>query len=258
MRKSVLNKQEELPAFNESFFSSKNMKWFYFVMSYLPPLDKPLVFLPCGSANKTRGKNGDPRKFISQGFSHQIMSKITRNDAYCKIILSEPLTLIPYDLESHPLRPDYNLPPDYLSIQSELIFMERVCSYLNMLKRLQPEREVVYFLGSTHHFLILHGANEMAKNPFRIIRDIPEGGLKDYAKAADRFANLIDSRIIPEQEDFDVKKCIEKFLKSRGRYTNKRFWHKILIMQKLKESEELVCDSNDYIAGFQSVYEFFA
>jgi hypothetical protein len=69
------------------------MRWFARVVNWLPDQAKPLVFLPCGSAAKTRAKFG--KKMISQGLGHQLMSAVTRETAFERVIHSEPLTFIP-------------------------------------------------------------------------------------------------------------------------------------------------------------------
>nr|WP_147664672.1 hypothetical protein [Candidatus Prometheoarchaeum syntrophicum] len=111
IKKHGIKKLKDHLAKNASFMTPENIRWFnYVLMNWLPPKVGPFVFLPCGCANKTRSEK-DPRKFFSQGMSHQFTSKNTRNENYSRIILSEPLTIIPYSLESHELRLDYNLPP---------------------------------------------------------------------------------------------------------------------------------------------------
>jgi len=252
MKKSVLNKQIELPPKNESFMSNDNLTWFYFVLNYLPSIDKPLVFLPCGNANKTRGLDG--RKYISQGFSHQLMSKITRNNNYTKIILSEPLSIIPYELESHPLRKDYNLPPNYLSIQSEFIFIQNVSMYLMRLKLQQPTRTRIYYLGATHHYFILYFANQLTGNIFQIIHYIPPEGLKGYSKGAevlDQYILQSEHGVIPEL----ISPNLEEHLSKRGRYTNLRFWYEILLMQQEIESHESINPKTQYQVGFAQLYQ---
>jgi hypothetical protein len=249
---SVIRQKEQAPL-NESFMSTPNLIWFHFALNYLPPTSKPLVFLPCGSANKTRGQNGDSRKFISRGLSHQLMSAITRCEKYSKIILSEPLTIIPYDIEGHSLRPDYNLPPDYLSVQSEFIFIHNLSLYLARLKLIQPERTLIYYLGAMHHYLILHFANKLAGSPFTIVREIPVRGLADYSKGANNLVSIIEeceNGKIPIQEPINLS----EYLKKRGRYTNLRFWHQILLMQKDQKSIEHICGEDAHLRGFADLY----
>lgn len=63
--KHNLVRQPEQPGFNSSFLTPENDAWFNLMLEWLPDPSKPLVFLPCGSAAKTRAKFG--KKFISQG-----------------------------------------------------------------------------------------------------------------------------------------------------------------------------------------------
>lgn len=248
--KALIKQPEQAPK-NESFMSNENLIWFHFIMNYLPPINKPVVFLPCGSANKTRKLDG--RKYISKGLSHEFMSAITRNDTFCKIILSEPLSLIPYDLESHPLRKDYNLPPDYLSIQSEILFIHNVSLYLARLKTTQPTRQYIYYVGATHHFFILYYANQLAGTPFELIFKIPPKGLTDYASSAKELAIIIQEGLTPTM----ILPSLEDHIKKRGRYTNLRFWKQILLMKKELESTEQINNPNQYQNGFSSIYQFF-
>jgi len=251
MTNQILKRLPELPAKNESFMSTDNLVWFYFVLNYIPEQNLPVVFLPCGSANKTR--NIDGRKYISKGFSHEIMSVITRNPKYCKIILSEPLSLIPYDLEANPLRKDYNLPPNYLAVQSEFIFINNIALYLARLKLAQPDRQLVYYLGAAHHYFILYFANKLAGSPFRIMHVIPQCGLRDYAKGAKEMVGLIQECEAGKIPCLEIP-SLENHLKRRGRYTNLRFWHQILLMQKENASFETVCPRDQYKSGFQMLY----
>lgn len=243
----------ELPPKNESFMSMANLTWFHFVINYLPPENKPVIFLPCGNANKTRGQN-DGRKFISQGMSHQLMSKITRNPQYCKIILSEPCSIIPYELEDHPMRKDYNLPPDYLSIHAEFIFIHNVALYLIRLKMSQPWRTYIYYVGAAHHYFILFFANKLAGSPFEIIHEIPPRGIMDYAAGAEKMVALIDQTEKGDRPRL-ITPNLEDHLKHRGRYTNLRFWQQILLLQKTHPSTEVVCPPDQYKDGFLTLYQ---
>ena len=77
------------------------------------------------------------------------INKTIRTDDHLeKVILSKPLTIIHYDIEMPPLRPDYNLPAKDLSIQSGIVFQERVALWLLKLKVQQPERRFVYYIGA--------------------------------------------------------------------------------------------------------------
>jgi len=254
IKKHGIKKLKDHLAHNASFLTPSNIRWFnYVLMNWLPPESKPLVFLPCARANKTRNEK-DTRKFISQSMSHQFLSKITRNKIFCKIILSEPLTIIPYSLESHSLRPDYNLPTDYLSIQSEFIFMRQLALILSKIHANQPKRRHLYYIGGSHHYFILHYANKMLGEPFKIIFKIPARGIRDFASASKEFnQEIIDCEtlgIYPVQKEI----LLLDYLKKRGRYTNKAFWESILILQKDEHSKIDICNKSTRNEGFRELY----
>jgi len=159
------------------------------------------------------------------------MKSVREDNGLEKVILSEPLTLIPYAIEGHPARPDYNLPPEYLSIQGERCFINQVSQWLLLLKQKQPNRTNIFYVGGKHHFLILYFANKRAGFPFRLIFSLPANGLKDYTAAADTLVKMIygitEKNIIPEMPA--IEEVISKFLKSRGRYTHRRFWKEVIV-----------------------------
>lgn len=255
MRSRNIAKQIEAPAFNESFFTMENMKWFNKVLSWSPCAGKPVVFLPCGSAAKTRTRFG--KKMISQGLGHQFMSAVTREPGFECIILSEPLTLIPYALEG--LHPDYNLPPGALSIQSEQVFIDRLALYLARLKITQPARVHVYYLGSTHHYFILHYANLTAGSPFRILHAVPRRGLVDYAAAAKQFKETIlateQTGVAPFQQPVNMAPLLD----AREGYTHRGFWKEIVKMRfdgnGFSTESEGVTATGDWEAGFKVLYQ---
>jgi hypothetical protein len=183
------------------------------------------------------------------------MSAVTRNPAFEKIILSEPCTIIPYAMEDSEHRPDYNLPPEDLSIQCEQTFIHQVSMYLMRLKLAQPERANIYYLGGAHHFFILHFANKLAGNLFKIIYNVPERGLVDYAKAAKEFVLTIEKA--EKGEPIDLRPMsLEAHVKKRGRYTNLKFWRSILMSQKGEQSKVDVCSPTEFRNGFAYLYEF--
>ena len=170
--------------FNDDFKNPANVEWFKSVMKEKFP-DKPIVFLPCASAGKTRVKFG--KKQISQSTSHQYMSKITRNPTIEKIIISEPLTVIPYSMEK--LMPDYEYPPKLLHARPEQlkIFVMRLRKFLQKLK--QEGHRNVFFLGGKHHRRILQTANRTVKLP--IYYERLKGGSVDYKSASVRLLKMI-------------------------------------------------------------------
>jgi hypothetical protein len=249
-----LHKLADMGSYNCSFMTVANIRWFNFViMNWLPDAHKPLVFLPCGRANKTRTE-ADPRKFISRSTTHQFLSKITRNNDLDRIILSEPLTVIPYSIESHQLRKDYDLPCELLSIQSEFIFIRQLALVLSKIKANQSDRKVIFYIGGAHHYFILYYANKMIGSPFQILFEIPPLGIRDYSKSALKFHGVIydylADGIVPAQEIPSLK----KYLKKRGRYTNQAFWKSILVLQKDNQTEITICQKSDRITGFSALY----
>jgi hypothetical protein len=250
-----LNKLKELPERNANFMTIPNIRYFNLIMAeYLPPINKPLVFLPCGRANKTRTQT-DLRKYISQGTTHQFMSKVTRCEDYEKVIISEPLTLIPYSYESHKLRPDYNVPPSALSIQCEMIFIRQLALFLYKLRIAQPERNFIYYCGAFHHYFILFYANKLLYKPFQIVHAVAQKGLIEYSKKAEELVKLINetesTKIMPELPIINLT----DFLNARGRYTNKRFWQKIFMLQQKEVITQEICGENAWEEGFLPLYE---
>ena len=197
---NIHERETNQPLFNVGFgitHSKENYDWFFdVIMNWLPDPSKPVVFLPCGSAEKTREKYG--KKMISQGRGHQYLSSITRDPRFEKIIISEPLVLIPYSIEDDPRRPDYDYHPKYLTIPNRSVFIIRLNRWLNYLKKKQPERKFIYYIGPRHHAEILHGANmeylgqELCyKEIFHVIYEVPIHGSNDYATSAKWFRDAI-------------------------------------------------------------------
>lgn len=59
---------------------------------------------------------------------------------------------------------------------------------------------------------------------------------------------------VPELQSVDIH--LQKHLKSRGRYSNRKFWHLIQILQKDKMSKIDVCPQKEYKDGFLNLYNF--
>ena len=250
-----IEKTADKQGFNNSFMTTQNIIWFHEVMKWLPDREKPLVFLPCAAARKTRGKNNDLRKFISQSTTHQFLSSITRNKSYERVILSEPLTVIPYALESHPLRPDYNLPVKDLSIQSEWLFIHQLALFLLNVKNQQPTRQRVFYTGARHHYFVLYFANKIAEKPFELIYNIASNGIKDYSKVAGELNTALQEFLKTGNLSWTNEvMCFRSYLKSRGRYTDKKFWARIEMWQNEDLSEVTVCDQEESITGFKQLY----
>jgi predicted RNA-binding protein len=254
-KKHNITKQAEQIGFNTSFLTPENMRWFATkVLGFLPDAAKPLVFLPCGSAAKTREKFG--KKMISQGLGHQLMSAVTREPSFERVILSEPLTIIPYALEGQ--HPDYNLPPQDLSIQSERIFINQLALWLARVKAAQPDRRFAYYIGAMHHYFILHLANEAAGRPFHVVREIPARGVRDFAEAAKRFKETIMTTEAMQSAPEQAPASLDALVKGRGRYTHRKFWRSVLCEQlagdEATRTIEPVTTREQAKAGFADLY----
>ena len=252
-KSKFVKKVKDSPGYNNSFMTTPNLKWFHLIMNWLPDPTKPLVLLPCGKASRTRGIDG--RKYISKSVTHDFLRAVSKNKSYERIIVSEPLILIPYSLESHPDRPDYNLPVRDLSIQSEIIFIHQLSLWFLKVKLLQPERQVIYYVGGKHHYFVIKYALELAGNPFKFVYVVPKHGIKDYAESAQLLDTYIQSYeksgIIPNLELVPI----DTHQKQRGRYSTLNFWHQIHLLRKDQASTLDVCPSNSYKQGFSSLYD---
>ena len=258
--------------FNASFLTLENIQWWLFItMTYLPPENKRLVFLPCAGGHKTRGKlrendQGemviDNRKFISESTSHQYMKAIREDPLNERVILSEPCTIIPVCLENHKLRKDYNLPVDFLSVQGEFIFIERLSHYLLKLKMAQPSRRYIFYFGGCHHFFILNYANKLAGSPFGIIYRVPKEGTCSYGRESALFMEEIREMERTGNFRIPIPISIEAELNKRtGRYTHKPFLLALIEAERIgnsktevKESRIEVSKKDAFVEGFSIVY----
>ena len=258
-KKHNLKKKPEMPGFNQSFFTVANTMWYNYAVNWLPNKKKPLICLPCANANKTRAKYG--KKMFSHSTTHQFLSSITRCEDFERVVLSEPLTIVPYALEGQ--HPDYNVPPEDLTIQDEAEFTIRLANWLNIVKRKQPKRKYIYYIGGTHHYFILRQALERSRKPFKLIYEVPEGVVKGYSSSAKLFKevvfNLERDGIRPNLKEISL----EKHIKARGRYSNRKFWQYIQILHNISsskknpvfQSEKMpVAHKKQYFEGFLKMY----
>jgi hypothetical protein len=234
------------------------MRWFRLALEWLPADKKPIVFIPCGACYKTREKYG--KMITSQSYSHLLLSPITKNKAYEKVVLSEPHTIIPYPLEMHSAFPDTEFPPNLLTIQSEHVFITQLALYLTRLKLAQPDRKVVYYLGGRHHYFILYYALRFAGSPFQLVFEVPTSdGFMDYTGMSRRLKKRIDDAektgvpIIPEPLD------LSGMLKSRCDKVKRHFWKEVTVFKlfknELTEYTENVGSKEDFDTGFKDCYE---
>jgi hypothetical protein len=264
--------------YNASFLTLENIRWWLYVsQNYIVPANKRVFFLPCAGGFKTRGKERindqgqtyiDNRKFISESTSHQFMKAIREDPQNECIILSEPCTIIPYCMEKSPMRPDYNLPVDFLSVQSEFIFIDRVSAYLLKLKRMDPERQFIYYFGGAHHYFILHYANLLAadprsgETPFQILFRVPERGTATFAKESTDFMTQIHSWELAQSfPSMDPRPLEAELSKRSGRYTHKPFIMALFHAQHLgnnhtevKETRVPIANRNAFQNGFGEMY----
>ena len=150
-----------------------------------------------------------------------------------------------------------------MTIQDEAEFTIRLANWLNIVKRKQPKRKYLYYIGGTHHYFILKQALERARKPFKIIYEIPKGGVKDYSTSAKYFKdvvlNLENYGIKPELKPVSL----ENHIKARGRYTNRKFWEYISVIKKINSSKKNPIFKNErmpvalkkqYFEGFLPMY----
>ena len=132
--------------------------------------------------------------------------------------------------------------------------MRQVALILSEIHNIQPKRKHIYYIGGSHHYFILHYANKMIREPFKIIFKIPKRGIRDFASASKEFnQTIIDCEtlgIYPAQEEI----LLLDYLKKRGRYTNKAFWESILILQKDEHSKIDICNKSARNKGFSELY----
>ncbi|WP_457558243.1 DUF5591 domain-containing protein [Candidatus Harpocratesius sp.] len=163
---------------NADFYSRENQEFYVKVLEQFNyKTKKPIVFLPCAKV-----------KPISRSRSHCYMSAITRNPAFCKIIISEPQTIIPYELED--CCPAYDYPPGQLNKRDEWQLVRRLNIFLAKLKEVNPVRKRIYYFGGKHHYILLAKANHIL-NYFEIVSLIPYRGIRDYSKDAKYFTKII-------------------------------------------------------------------
>ncbi|WP_457558287.1 DUF5591 domain-containing protein [Candidatus Harpocratesius sp.] len=165
---------------NADFYSKTNQEFYASILeNFNFRTTKPIIFLPCAST-----------KPISNSRTHCYMSALTRNSSLCKIIISEPQTIIPYEFEH--LCPDYDYPPNQLNQRDEWQLVRRLNIFLALLKEGNPRRKVIYYFGSKHHYKLLSKANRIL-NYFGIISLIPPRGIRDYAHSAQFFLKVIEN-----------------------------------------------------------------
>lgn len=134
---------------------------------------KVIIFLPCAST-----------KPIQNSQTHCFLSPITRTheNSILKVIVSEPLTLIPYRYQKYP---NYDYTPKDLrdDLDEYNIFISR----LKKFKELTPKYIKCYYIGGKHHYEILQKAG------WKINYFKPDNGLIGYKNKAIELQNEIFS-----------------------------------------------------------------
>ena len=264
--------------YNCSFLTLTNLRYWLFISNtFRPKKDKRLFFLPCANANKSRGKirkftdkHGntkeitDNRKFISESVTHNFIKSIREDEKNEKVILSEPLAIIPYQYENHYLRPDYNLPVDFLSVQGEFIFIDRLSQYLLKLKYSQPDRKRIFYFGGCHHYFILRFANLLSANletgelPFEIVYKVPKGGIRGYASGATEFMEDIKNWEKTGFPDFEPLSIEKELGKRTGRYTHKPFFTALIQAKRMGKSKSRTECKKIKLAGARAFQKGFS
>lgn len=130
-----------------------------------------IIFLPCAST-----------KPIQNSPTHCFLSPITRfyEERILKVIVSEPLTLIPYHSKSYP---NYDYPPEKLrkNKKEKEIFINR----LKKFKDKTPKNIKCYYIGGKHHYDLL------IKSGWKVRYFYPKRGIVDYNSKAHNLHNQI-------------------------------------------------------------------
>ena len=171
--------QEDQP-FNDDFTSEDVLEWWLEVEDY--QLSTPVtILLPCAKATKSN-------KVIQDSVTHKNFAKVlTRwNPGYLEhMIISEPLTIIPYDRRDYP---KYNYPPPLLRLEDTVrrrprdyhLFVTRLQLWLER----QSHKHLWTWFGSSrefHHPRILQAAWTLKEPLFCVV---PSGGIRDISSSA--------------------------------------------------------------------------
>lgn len=139
----------------------------------------------------------------------------------------------------------------------------RACLILSNIRMMQPTREFLYYIGGTHHSLILKVANFYLPKPFKIIAYVPKEGIRGYAKAARKFAPMID-HLEADSSRYDEIRAqlpvidLHKFMKhDKGRYSHKPFWKTILISELVNRRIMQFKESKIDIASDRAIHQGF-
>ena len=164
------NEKQDVP-FNNSFFSPANVTWWNEIKNWVPDVDKPVVLLPCSR-----------HRPYKSSMTHQLMSPVTREPRFIKVVLSEPLVIVPYHLES--LTPPYNYPPSTL-LENEIeiqAFIKRLREWLSLVLE-RTGRRKYYYVGGRHHLnnVLLKAVDPL---PIEVTFKLSKKGIAGFTSAA--------------------------------------------------------------------------
>jgi len=245
----------------------------------LSSLDEPhkIRYIPVyPKKNKTK-KNGipepiftddmilDPRKFFKHMTTHQIMSCLTRWPKVQRLVVSEPQVAIPDAIEAHPIREDYNVPPESLERQHEWIFVDRLCALFLKIKLYQPWRDYIFYVGGQPHFFIVEEALWEAGFPFKLIYNV--GDMNKYSKLANKMRGTIESHLIlgddwipPKLERVDPEEYLKK-KKGNKAYNHQGFIKELVVVRRERKkwikSRIEITTQEDLRRGWGALYPRF-
>ncbi len=126
--------------------------------------------------------------------THNFLSAVTRNPHFVKVVISEPLVIVPYELENE--APPYNYPPKILRKNKEeyQIFVERLHEWFACVLK-KTRRRKYYYIGGRHHLNVILDAKKDL--PLTIVYEIPPRGIRDYAQ----YARILKDRIMMDVEN---------------------------------------------------------
>lgn len=164
--------------YNADFLITKHNEFYVRVLkTFNYKTRKPIVFLPC---SKT--------KPYSKSLTHCYLSPITRDPNLERIVISEPLAVVPYSMEG--MAPKYNYPPKDLTPQDRMILIRRVAIFLYILVEENHAIKKIYYIGGKHHYEVLKTA---CPEELDLIALVPPKGIRQYTEYARKLHDIIYS-----------------------------------------------------------------
>ena len=169
MSNRLPTRRQDVPI-NASFNSPSNIAWWNRIKNWVPDINKPVVLLPCSR-----------QRPYSKSMTHNFLSAVTREPKFIKVVISEPLVIVPYEFENE--IPNYNYPPEILrkNEQEYQIFVDRLHEWFEYVYN-KSKRKKYYYIGGKHHLDIILKATKNL--PLKIIYELPPRGIRDYAATA--------------------------------------------------------------------------